>query len=331
MSVLLLTIVFSVLWKAELDCNKNSFMSMEDTKFLRGFWCLIVVLVHVPSMYQNTIQDMLGSFAYIGVTFFFMTSSYGLKYSIKKKPDYMRNFWKRRIPAILIPALIANAIGVLIGALEGNKISLLSFLNINNWVKVLLLYYFSFWIIYHVLIKFVKKRGIWQDVLMCAIVIIFSLVDRLTVFKITSIWIVEPLGFAYGIIASNHEEQIIEWFEKNWGIKSIVLMVLSGVLGVAYLKLKPIAFWGDYCLKIVLGMAITSFIFIVLSKIRAGNSINGFLGNISYEVYLMHGTAFRLIAMLGKINSGVYICSAIFLTIVLSFLLNKMCRRILRR
>jgi len=259
-----------------------------------------------------------------------MTSSYGLKYSIKKKPGYMSNFWRRRIPAILVPAFIANITGVLIGALKGNEISLLLFLNINNWVKVLLLYYFSFWIIYHVLIKYVKE-GRWQDVLMCAVVLICSLVDRLTSFKITSIWIVEPLGFAYGIIAANHEEQIKEWFAERWGIKSITLMVLSGVLGIAYLKLKPIAFWGDYCLKIFLGIVITSFIFIVLSKVRAGNSINGFLGNISYEVYLMHGAAFGLIAMVGNLNSGVYICGAIFLTIALSFLLNMMCRRILNR
>lgn len=45
-------------------------MSLEDTTFLKGFWCIIVVLVHVPVAYQNRIQDILGSFAYVGVTFF---------------------------------------------------------------------------------------------------------------------------------------------------------------------------------------------------------------------------------------------------------------------
>lgn len=78
MGILVLALAGITLWGIKYDPNKNSFMSIEDTTFLRGFWCIIVVLVHVPEAYQNGIQDMLGSFAYIGVTFFFMTSAYGL-------------------------------------------------------------------------------------------------------------------------------------------------------------------------------------------------------------------------------------------------------------
>lgn len=55
------------------------FFDMSNSNALRGFWCLIVILVHIPAAYQNRIQDMIGSFAYIGVTFYFMTSAYGLK------------------------------------------------------------------------------------------------------------------------------------------------------------------------------------------------------------------------------------------------------------
>lgn len=330
MAFLVLGIAFSILWKARFDNNKNSFMTVEDSKFLRGFWCIIVVLVHIPLAYQNRIQDMLGSFAYIGVTFFFMTSSYGLKCSIKNKPGYMNNFWRKRIPVILVPALIANAIRVLIGATKGEDISFLSFFNISNWVKVLLLFYFLFWLVYYVLSKFIKE-GVWQDFMMCCLVCGCSLIDRLTNFKITSIWIVEPLGFAYGIILANHEDQIKKRINQRWGIKSIALLLLSVVAGIAYVKLKLIYFWGDYLLKIVLGVTMMSFIFTVLGRVRVGNSINSFLGYISYEIFLMHGTAFSLLSMIGIHNSGVFICSSILITILISFLLNKMCRKILRR
>ena len=150
MGLLVLGIAFSVLWKLEYSPDKNTFMSVDDTTFLRGFWCIVVVLVHVPATYQNRIQDMLGSFAYIGVTFFFITSSYGLKWSIEHKPQYLNCFWRKRLPPILIPALIANALKVLIDIFNGETFRVVTFINIDGWVRVLLLYYFIFWFVYKI-------------------------------------------------------------------------------------------------------------------------------------------------------------------------------------
>ena len=153
MLVFVIFMAASVIYGLKFDRDKDSFMSFDDSNFLRGFWCIIVVLVHIPAVYQNRIQDMIGSFAYIGVTFFFMTSAYGLKYSMMHKNGYMEHFWRRRLPALLVPALIANAFTVTME--KGlNEMHFISFLNINGWVKVLLLYYAVFWIIYRIAPKF---------------------------------------------------------------------------------------------------------------------------------------------------------------------------------
>ena len=155
--LLLAAIVFPGL---KYDNDKNSFMSIEDSGFLRAFWCIIVILVHVPNLYQNKIQDLLGSFAYIGVTFFFMTSAYGLKYSLVHKKRYINNFWRRRLPPILIPALIASSIAAIVQgiAVSWENITFFSFMNISGWVKVLLLLYLVFWIIYGFLPKYFERR-----------------------------------------------------------------------------------------------------------------------------------------------------------------------------
>ena len=58
MGILVLWLALSTLWGIKYDPDKNSFMSIGDTLFLRGFWCIIVVLVHVPADYHNRIQDM---------------------------------------------------------------------------------------------------------------------------------------------------------------------------------------------------------------------------------------------------------------------------------
>ena len=93
---------FEIIYKARILPINERFFDIKNSTAMRGFGCLIVVLVHVPEMYQNKIQDMIGSFAYIGVTFFFLTSAYGLTLSLDKKHDNIRFFWRRRLPKLLI-------------------------------------------------------------------------------------------------------------------------------------------------------------------------------------------------------------------------------------
>ena len=291
MMALMIMFAFTVLYRVDYVKNKNSFMAIDDTVFLRGFWCIVVILVHVPIEYQNIFQDLIGSFAFIGVTFFFMTSAYGLKYSIKYKSGYINNFWRKRLPPILIPALLANIFSVLAYQMNNitSNITVFTVLNIDNWVKVLILYYIIFWLVYKWGVKLISNEK-WLDALVVFIVFIFSLVDCLTEYKVTSIWIVEPLGFAYGIIAARFVERIKKVIAEKYILLFIGFGFLSLGAGVAYLKFKTVVFIGSYCLKVVLGISITIFIFLVIAKLRLGNKINSFLSDISYEVYGKHLT-----------------------------------------
>lgn len=329
MLVFVIFMAASVIYGLKFDRDKDSFMSFDDSNFLRGFWCIIVVLVHIPAVYQNRIQDMIGSFAYIGVTFFFMTSAYGLKYSMMHKNGYMEHFWRRRLPALLVPALIANAFTVTME--KGlNEMHFISFLNINGWVKVLLLYYAVFWIIYRIAPKFFGG-GYWQDIVMCLFVVMWSAIERFASLNLNYGWVVERFGFLYGIIAANHADRIRRWMREKWLLKSGIFMVLSGILGVSYLKLKSVAVLGDYFLKIVLGITILAFMFEAISKLKVGNKLNSFLGNISYEIYLLHGGVFVLLGTIYKgMNSGMFEVVSMAVTVALAYMLSRMCRPIVR-
>ena len=144
--------VVIVLAGAKYLPGKEYFFDFYDSQMLKGLSCIIVVLVHIPSGYQNRIQDMIGSFAYIGVTFFFMSSAYGLKYGIKNKKNYLKHFWRRRLTALLIPALMCNVVNVIFLVATGQDVQLVTFLNINAWVRVLLLFYLvsGWYIICHI-------------------------------------------------------------------------------------------------------------------------------------------------------------------------------------
>lgn len=320
MYIFLLVYIAIVLTGIKYQPNKENFFDAYDTYVLRGIFCVIVILVHIPVAYQNQIQDMLGSFAYIGVTFFFMTSSYGLKWGLVHKENYLHSFWRKRLPALLVPAILCNLVSVGIKIAVGDLVTFWTFININNWVKVLLLFYFVFWCVYFLSDKLnLAEGGYWQDILICLIVATFSLVDKLTPVKLTLIWPTESMGFVYGVVLANCFSTVKSWMKIRWVGKCVILFGISGLLGVAYLKWKDIVFWGDYCLKIALGIVMLLLLLQVTRNFKIGNRTLIFLGTISYEVYLLHHSVFDLLANISVINnSGVFVVSAVVLTVLIA-------------
>lgn len=145
MAGILLVLAALLLAGAEYRPDGAHFFNRENSGVMRGFWCLIVVLVHIPAAYQNRAQDMLGSFAYVGVTFFFLTSACGLRLAAVKRPESLKGFWRNRLPKLLVPCLLTNAIGMALRALCGGGIELRMLVWINGWVCWLLVCYFIFW------------------------------------------------------------------------------------------------------------------------------------------------------------------------------------------
>lgn len=293
------------------------FFDRENTGAMRGFWCLIVVLVHVPAAYQNGLQDMLGSFAYVGVTFFFMTSAYGLRLAAVKRPESIRHFWRNRFPKLLVPCVLTNIIRMMVYALGGRGVSLGMLIRINGWVQWLLVCYFIFWLCY----RFLPEA--WRDWAVCGLVAAFSLGVYLLKPQGTT-WCPEVLGFVWGILLSRGKGRFTGWMGKGWLAKNAGLFLLSGLLGVGYLMGKGIPFWGDYVLKILLGMAILGFILALNTKISIGSRVSRGLGAISYEVYLLHDAAFLALESAAPgLNSGLFIFMSLLLTIALSLVVQR--------
>lgn len=321
MILLLIALVFICFWNIKYECDREHYFNIKDTSALRGIFSIVVVLVHVPLNYQNTVQDMIGSFAYVGVTYYFMVSSYGLKYSYVKKENYLKSFWSQRIPKLLIPVFLVNFVYIFSELLAGNTVlNLRTVFHINDWVMVLFLFYGAFWLIYSIPCSNNRIEWCWQDVVICIFVLACSLVDKLTVVKITQIWPTECMGFMWGIILYNSIGWLKKYINNKWLMKIFMVFVIAIVIGIAYLKFKHVFFWGDYCLKIVLGIVLLSLLLGLLIRLDVSNNVNLFLGKISYEVYLLHSYIFAIVAFLGgdKIESGIFIWISIIVTIILA-------------
>ena len=327
MALIVLFLAFELLYKAEYRTDGTHLFDKQNSNAMRGFWCLIVILVHIPTVYQNRIQDMLGSFAYIGVTFFFMTSAYGLRLGIEKDPDNIRHFWRKRLPRLLIPMFLVNIVSLMFRLIEGKGVSLSTLININGWVQWLLVCYVIFWAVNR-FIAFNMHLPIlgYQDIIVCALIIAFSI----TVYVLRShisgtTWCPEVFGFVWGIVFFRAKERFSDWMGKKWLPKCVLFCMIAGVAGVVYLKFKPVIFFGDYLLKILLGVLIITFMLVVNSRIAIGNKVSLFMGNISYEVYLLHGSVFGLLAFLApEMSSGVFIGLSIVVTVGVAWVVRTL-------
>jgi peptidoglycan/LPS O-acetylase OafA/YrhL len=124
MAIIMLFLAGTIIINASLQPDSEHFFDKDNCNSLRGFWSLIVMLVHIPVAYQNRIQDMIGSFAYIGVTFFFMASAYGLKLNAAQNPNGINRFWTRRLPKLIIPCILVNIVSLAVSLCGGGKNSI---------------------------------------------------------------------------------------------------------------------------------------------------------------------------------------------------------------
>lgn len=310
------------LYKAGVLEKNEHFFDITSTTAMRGFWCLVVILVHVPVAYGNKVQDLISSFGYIGVTFFFMTSGYGLKVGFLKNGS-IKKFWRRRLPKLLIPMFWVNVISFLSTGIIEKRYNYLKLVTITGWVQWLLICYFVFWLFYR--LEFIK----YKDTGIILTLVIFSSIVFITGKFITSTtWVTEIYGFIWGILLANHKS----FFERKalifWKRKVIGLFFLSGIVGVLYIKYKHLFFVGNYLIKIALGFIILLFILQLVTRIQVGNSVANFIGKISYEVYLIHSIIFYIIeSLIPHIESGEFIVIAIICTIVMAFIVNAISKK----
>ena len=294
------------------------FFSKEYTDVLKGLCCLIVIYVHVWPERGNTLQDAIGSFAYVAVTFFFLVSGYGMLAGIERKNNYLKHFWRNRLVSLLIPCILVNIVGYTLGVIvRGNTEPSVLFI-INSYVVVLLQWCIWVYIIELCRVRWFSKNIILTDYLLIIGVLVSSLV--LYLFMDGDGWCFERMGLVWGVLLYRYFVKIVAWMNKHRLMKAVFLIVIGGILGIAYLKYKPVFFWGAYLLKIVLAFVLLLLLFTATSNRKFGDKISDWLGSVSYEVYLSHGIALGTMSYVIPMdfNSGAYILISVIITLILS-------------
>lgn len=308
--------------------SQKEFFSKDYTNVLKGICCLIVIYVHFPEAQQNALQDAVGSFAYVAVTFFFMVSSYGMMVSIERKKTYLDTFWRNRLIALLVPVFLVNVLKVVLGGIKGFFLSELWY--INNYVMVLLEFCLLFYVVEKVKVKWFTDKVIFGDTLLIGGVILSSVYIYL--FGDNVGWCFERIGLVWGILLYRYFNKCAEWMNRyRWG-KVVILCVVCLIMGGAYLKFKTIFFWGEYILKIILGVVIIAFLFTITSNRKFVNKVSFLLGDISYEVYLSHGVIMGVLAYyMPNLQSGWFIILTVIFTLAISTLIHRIGKPIVKK
>lgn len=306
---------------------KAPYFGKTYTNAMKGLACLIVIYVHMSHGFGNKLQDMIGSFAYVCVTFFFLVSAYGMMLSVERNENYLKNFWRNRLLSLLVPCFIINVCNCFFCTLKDGELTPILLIRINGYVKVLLHWCVWFYVVELIKKRFFPKRTDISDLLLVGGVVLSSLYLYFMVDAEVSAqagWCFERMGLVWGVLLYRYFDKSVEWMKKHHTIKVAILFVFGGFLGVAYLKYKFVFFWGEYLLKIVLGFVLLLLLFTATSNIKIGcNPISQWLGNVSYEVYLCHGMVMGVLAyFLPHIQSGMFILLTVICALALSTIVH---------
>lgn len=334
----LIPVVF-VLLAGMSNTNKETDITLFSKKYtdaLKSICCIVVVMVHFPPLFQNPMQDFIGSFAYVCVTLFFMISSYGMELSVEKKPDYLRHFWRNRLVSLLIPCAFVNLFAYLASIMiKGSDTPSDILWTLNSYILILLEYCVWFYCVQLLRRKLnITNHWIVDGLLIVGVVAssLFLYLPSEGALSSTLGWCYERYGLIWGIILYRFAPHIKKWLTGHRGTKLILFLVLSMMLGLAYLKYKTVFFYGEYMLKIILGFIIIVFMLLVTIGREYSNRIIIYLGAISYEVYLIHGFVIGSLQSLApELSSGKFILLTYIFTVIFADIVHRLSKVFVRR
>ncbi len=302
---------------------------------------------------------------FLFVAVFFFWSGFGLYKSFVNKPDYLKGFFRRRIVPVWVPyAVVCPLFTLLRIFLLGEKMSPLYL--VTNLTGLTLGYTFG-WYVQTIVIfygLFAMAFGLCSDRKKAAGVIAAGVavwtvtglfVDHNDWFLRGEWWYNSVLLFPLGIITAQNEEKLFRFFKKNYTPCLIIAFLSSALLITgAHFAEAYLGYYGEtwapfglkmefrlitYLFQALSAVALVWLMMLGAMKIRIGNRVLEFCGNHTLEIYLTHAFPLESLGLLYNYSAESFffrrpwllLLAVLVATFVLSVLLKKICRFLLRR
>lgn len=270
-----------------------AYLSISNTKALRGIMALTIILCHSRGRMLLINDTIVGAFftalAYLVVGMFFFLTGYGLRESSVRKSDYKNKFFKSRILTFYVDCLIFISIYVAYRIFTKQEVSIGGVIGsatvfdtyvINGWyLQVAVLVYLGFYIAWKI------SGGKYEKIILLTLLAVYIITWWLSDKTIT--WVQSILGIPMGYLWSEKKNELDAFINKHYvsmligGAVSLFSMVIIGnwyVNGILSVAIKAIS----VCFFIILSIC-------VLKAIPIKNKLFIYLGEISLELYVVHG------------------------------------------
>lgn len=293
-------------------------------KMIKAFACIGVILHHVTQLisgYGALHYGLINVFNSIGILFtslFFFFSGYGLICSVRQKTNYLDGFLLHRLPAILIPFFLSNVIGVVLrlcyqkipttGVQLVKMLLGLVLLNGNGWYLVEI---FFLYLAFYFCFQFIKNKDV--SICLLCVATIFVMLIGFQNGRDTSTdvahwfmgewWYNSTIVFIMGILVARFRKQVIGFAKKHY----MKLLILTAFLFVVafFVEEYVLNTYGYYhgstvidainnkgvtlLAQMAVCLLFTWLVLLINMKIAIGNRALGYIGQISMEIFLLHG------------------------------------------
>ncbi len=313
MNVLFFSVIL-VLFSSNYCIHRdNGSLSLDITTGLKGVCAVLILLYHCAVALREDIRFSFLSVGFYGVALFFFFSGYGLN----KKKDICG--WKKRIIKLFVPVISATILYFIIKSLMKFRFSisdiLLSFLGQGTIVNNL--WYPYALVLMYAIFYFIGKSKHRIGYISLALILL-TIVESVA-FSSQPQWYISNLAFLVGIFLSEYD---IELKKRNfWLIGSLIAILFSFIITRYFPSANNSpTFWLVSNIK---SSGVVLFVVSICSFFSNSNPISRFLGNNSFEIYLLHGLViFVYTAIFNSINLITLIILTLLTTIAMAFILH---------
>lgn len=322
-----------------LGCKKQTgdYFDREQTLEIRGISSFFIVLTHIPRMLEDRggILQGLSYIGYLCVAVFFLYSGYNIAYSYCNKKEYLQGFVSKKILKLYIPFVVTNLFYIIFEIINGGEISVKGFIflllggslvNPTAWYVVAI---FIFYIVFYVSFKYLHSKNIvlWSVYTYIFWIIFCGFGEKVGLWNIGEGWYISTLPFVLGVFWMKYKDKINAVLGQYY---FIVLFIITSIFASTFIgNIK----YNNIVYAIISATVYPILCNLILMKIRIGNKVWKFFGEISLELYLIHSLILNIFKsnLLQISNVYLYCCITIVISVIVAKILHDIMNKLKKR
>lgn len=310
MSVLVMIFVFLTIKGCIWQDNYENYLVKDQTNMIKAILSIIVIFHHLSEYFEEGAINAFSHAGYVAVGCFFFFTGYGsVKQYVSKKEMYVKGFLKKKITNIIVPYMIVSALYFFYDCFKSRE--LLSIFDLfwrpftvhyiasNCWYMVVLIY---FYLAFYIMLLIIQECKINYKIVLLSGTLLF-IIGYFVFYRYWGYihdevlglhWIYSIFAIMFGVVWAIWENKVKDY------LLLLSIMSFACILVISIYEAYTGDLWNIYLYNI----KVVCFVILMLffsSKIQIQNSIVlSFIGDISYEIYMIHGLVIK-----GLVDCGV--------------------------